>query len=143
MTEQTEKQTSLNPKFTCPSKYQEITELMYHSSTASGEKKLSQIQDLYTWHKTRDKWILWVSGWFLFVLHWPSIELLPEYWHLTQKKQEILQMRGQKFHFSGNSNSLLGHNLVNIPISEGKKHLLQFGGGEGRIKKLFGNVFEW
>lgn len=50
-------------------------------------------------------------------------------------------MRGQKFHFSGNLDSLLGHSLVNVPIPEEKKtktNLLQFGGGEGRIKELLG-----
>lgn len=46
-------------------------------------------------------------------------------------------MRGQKIHFSGNLDSLLGHSLVNIPISE-EKNILQFGGGEGRYKELFG-----
>lgn len=57
-----------------------------------------------------------VSGWFLFLLHWPSIELLPEYWQVTQKKQNILQTRGQKFHFR-NLDNLLGHILVNITVS--------------------------
>lgn len=46
-------------------------------------------------------------------------------------------MRGQKFHFNGNLDSLLGHSLVNIPIS-GKKNVLQSGGGEGIYKELFG-----
>lgn len=38
-----------------------------------------------------------------------------------EKKQEILPMRGQKFHFNGNLDSPLSQSPVNIPFPDEKK----------------------
>lgn len=50
-------------------------------------------------------------------------------------------MRGQKFHFNGNLDSLLGHSLVNIPISE-KKMSSSLGLGREYIRNYLENILE-
>lgn len=51
-------------------------------------------------------------------------------------------MRGQKFHFSGNLDSLLGHSLVNIPISEKKKTSSSLGVGREELRNYLENILE-